>query len=310
MGRGLLQGVTYAFHILEDVFPDQLDLVSGALWDNILWSEAPNTALAGRIDQLTTDVQPVMCHSHNDYWRREPLYQAIRLGCTGVEADLWFLNNELNVAHTALGIRENRTLQTLYLNPIMEILDRKNIVPDILAPEDYDHNERVGVFDTRPKQSLVLLVDFKNEPEETWNRLVSLLTPFHDKRYLTFFNGMDVIDGPLTIVASGKAPFNRVIENSTYRNVFYDAPLGDLDYLASTFFSAFRQSRSPQQPLRPRAKPWRIWSLVMKPYIHHSTRTTHLSPSNALSAGPTTHPSTKPNSRRSEGISAPPTAWA
>lgn len=196
----------------------------------MLWSQVPNTAWASRLDQLTADVQPVMCHSHNDYWRREPLYQAIHLGCTGVEADLWFLHDELYVAHTVLGIREERTLENLYLNPIVELLDQKNIVPDILAPEDSDHNECVGVFDTRPKQSLVLLVDFKNEPEETWNRLVSLLAPLHEKHYLTFFNGIDVVNGPLTIVASGMAPFHRIVENSTYRHIFYDAPLGDLDF--------------------------------------------------------------------------------
>jgi hypothetical protein len=32
---------------------------------------------------------PVGCHSHNDYWRRVPLYSALQAGCIGVEADVW-----------------------------------------------------------------------------------------------------------------------------------------------------------------------------------------------------------------------------
>lgn len=37
----------------------------------------------------TRDVLPINCHSHNDYIRRVPLFDAISWGCTGVEADVW-----------------------------------------------------------------------------------------------------------------------------------------------------------------------------------------------------------------------------
>ncbi|EXJ73698.1 uncharacterized protein A1O5_03460 [Cladophialophora psammophila CBS 110553] len=172
-----------------------------------------------------------MCHSHNDYWRREPLYSAIHVGCTGVEADVWLFGNELYVAHRTSSIRPNRTLDTLYLSPLKEILDHKNMIPDLLGPGDVINTPRYGIFDTKPRQSLVLLVDFKNKPDEIWNRVDALLAPFRDRRYLTYFNGSDVVSGPLTVVVSGDAPFNRVIENSTYRDIFYDAPLHDLDSL-------------------------------------------------------------------------------
>ena len=57
-----------------------------------------------------------MCHFHNDYWRREPLYRALQVGCTGVEADVWHFDDELYVAHTISGIGHNRTLESLYLD--------------------------------------------------------------------------------------------------------------------------------------------------------------------------------------------------
>ncbi|KLU85373.1 hypothetical protein MAPG_04399 [Magnaporthiopsis poae ATCC 64411] len=31
------------------------------------------------------DVQPIPCHSHNDYWRKVPLFSALHAGCIGVE---------------------------------------------------------------------------------------------------------------------------------------------------------------------------------------------------------------------------------
>lgn len=168
-----------------------------------------------------------MCHSHNDYWRREPLYRAIRVGCTGVESDVWHFDDELYVAHTVSGIRQNRTLKSLYLDPLRDILNRQNQLPNFLGPLERTIN---GVFATHPMQSLVLLIDFKNDPELIWRRLESHLTYFRDKKYLTHFNGTSVVQGPLTIVASGKAPFGRIVQSSTYRDVFYDAPL---DALAS-----------------------------------------------------------------------------
>ena len=216
--RGRVQCFIYFCGILNALFPDDLDLVSGGFRDS---------AMTPRVDEawsdnLTEDVQPLMCHSHNDYWRREPLYRALRVGCTGVESDIWHFDDELYVAHTISGIRENRTLKSLYLDPLKDMLNRQNQLPNFLGPLDQTRN---GVFATHPKQSLILLIDFKNDPEAIWRRLQSHLTYFRDKKYLTHSNGSFIVQGPLTIVVSGKAPFNHIVESSTYGDVFYDAPL-------------------------------------------------------------------------------------
>lgn len=43
----------------------------------------------------TRDVLPIRCHSHNDYVRRVPFFDAIHWGCTGVEADVWLFSEVL-----------------------------------------------------------------------------------------------------------------------------------------------------------------------------------------------------------------------
>lgn len=42
---------------------------------------------------------PTAYHSHNDYWRNVLLFSALYAGCTGVEADVWLLGDDLYVNH-------------------------------------------------------------------------------------------------------------------------------------------------------------------------------------------------------------------
>lgn len=51
---------------------------------------------------FTRDIIPIRCHSHNDYWRKVPLFSAIRAGCISVEADVWHFKNDdtLYVGHS------------------------------------------------------------------------------------------------------------------------------------------------------------------------------------------------------------------
>jgi hypothetical protein len=74
----------------------------------------------------TRDVLPIPCHSHNDYWRRVPLFDAIHWGCTGVEADVWLFNDqdELLVGHSSSSLSPTRTLRSLYVDPLVDLLDK------------------------------------------------------------------------------------------------------------------------------------------------------------------------------------------
>jgi hypothetical protein len=227
MSLGAVQCLMYLCLIVEAFFPDEVDLLAGPFKDHFASPDLPGIEMQQDLQSLTSDVQPFMCHSHNDYWRREPLFQAISAGCTGVEADMWLFNDELFVAHTPSGVRRNRTLSTLYLDPIMQILDQKNAVPDFIGLDAIQNFRRTGIFDTKPEQSLTLLIDFKRGQNSTaiWDHLSQALEPFRSKQYLTYAVDNRIVTAPLTMIVSGHPPYDRIFTNSTYRDIFFDAPL-------------------------------------------------------------------------------------
>ena len=196
----------------------------------------------------TADIVPVSCHSHNDYWRLMPLYSAIYAGCTSVEADVWLIDDDIRVGHRRITTTANRTLQNLYIDPLMELLAKQNPTdPDKSFPTDFDEDLPVnGIFDTQPRRQLGFLVDFKTSGPALWDKLNSQLTPLREKGYLTHFNGSHIVDRPVIIIISGNAPFDLVTANETYRDIFFDAPLDDL----ADFTSWWPNPNRAQDPAR------------------------------------------------------------
>ena len=175
---------------------------------------------------FTRGIMPIPCHSHNDYWRRVPLYSALSAGCISVEADIWLFDEGLYVGHSISSLTPNRTLDSLYINPLLDILSKQN-------PTTSFHdgtNGLEGVFDTTPSQSLTLLIDFKTSGAELWPHLLSALQPLRDRNYLTHLNGTQIIQRPITVVGTGNTPFNLVASEATnpHLDVFFDAPLDEI----------------------------------------------------------------------------------
>lgn len=168
------------------------------------------------------DINPIPCHSHNDYWRRVPLFSALRAGCTGVEADVWLFDNDLFVGHNTASLTRNRTFQSLYVNPLVEILERQN--PDTEFYNGTDH----GVFDTDPEKSLILLIDLKTSGPETWPWVLSQLQPLRERGWLSFVKNNTLHPRPITVVGTGNTPFDVLTQNTTYRDAFFDAPLDQM----------------------------------------------------------------------------------
>ncbi|KAH8805729.1 hypothetical protein F5884DRAFT_823348 [Xylogone sp. PMI_703] len=168
------------------------------------------------------DVLPIPCHSHNDYWRKVPLFSALRAGCTGVEADVWLYGEELYVGHNTASLQRNRTFQSLYVNPLVQILERQN--PQTEFYNGTDH----GVFDTDSGKSLTLLVDLKTGGAETWPVILKHLEPLRERGWLTYVQDGKVHPRPITVVGTGNTPFDVLMANSTYRDAFFDAPLDEM----------------------------------------------------------------------------------
>lgn len=174
---------------------------------------------------LTVAPKPIPCHSHNDYYRSVPLFSAIEAGCIGVEADIWLFGDDLYVGHTPHSLSKDRTLKNMYLDPLLDLLSKQNQIADF---DPVPNDSPKGVFDADPSQALVLLIDFKAKGRKIWPHLTSQLSALRDSGYLTHFNGTNVVERPITVVATGKAPLDLVTADSSYRYVFFDAPLDKL----------------------------------------------------------------------------------
>lgn len=182
---------------------------------------------------LTEGVSVKPIHSHNDYKRKVPLLDALQLGVKSVEADVWayphgsgFDSNNvkvrtdiettrfaagktkrrdsdvLYVAHTELEIKDNLTLDLLYLDPIFKLLQEAN------GGSAGDN----GVFMESPSQTLYLFIDSKNSVEGIWPLLQQKFKKFADNNYLTYYDNekQDWIMRPLTVVLTGNLPHEQV----------------------------------------------------------------------------------------------------
>ncbi|KAI1191917.1 PLC-like phosphodiesterase [Nemania serpens] len=209
--------------------------IARSLWgiedepDNIFadWGE-PGTgtaSLAWYPTDFLRDVIPVPCHSHNDYWRKVPLFSALHAGCTGVEADVWLFDDdeELYVGHDRAALTPYRTLQSLYVDPLVQILTQNNPQTPF-----YNGTHRRGVFDTDPDQTLVLLIDLKTDGAKTLAQVQAQLEPLRAGNWLTYVEDEVVHQRQITVVATGRTPFATLMRNSTRRDVFFDAPLNEL----------------------------------------------------------------------------------
>ncbi|KAI1816697.1 hypothetical protein GGS20DRAFT_172831 [Poronia punctata] len=170
------------------------------------------------------DVTPVPCHSHNDYWRKVPVFSALHVGCVGIEADVWLFDKDpaLYVGHDRAALTPYRTFQSLYVNPLVDILKQSN--PDTPL---YDGNRR-GVFDRDPEQTVVLLIDLKTDGNKTLQEVEAQLEPLRAGNWLTYIENGTVHKGQVTVVGTGNTPFDILVQNSTYRDIFFDAPLDEL----------------------------------------------------------------------------------
>ncbi|KAH8804835.1 hypothetical protein F5884DRAFT_428500 [Xylogone sp. PMI_703] len=200
---------------------------------------ATNPASPTWLENFSNALLPAPCHSHNDYWHRVPLYEGLAAGCISTEADIWYGNNkdgkpDLFIGHTRRSLGEHRTLRSLYLDPLHDILTHQNTpaasnLTEGIDRDGFDNTSLTGVFSMVPTQTFVLLLDFKTDKGGIWDEVLSELDPLRSAGYLTHWTPeTGVVTRPLTIVASGSAPFSSILANTTYRDVFYDAPLNKL----------------------------------------------------------------------------------
>ena len=133
--------------------------------------------------QLNAQYTVQNAHSHNDFANRVPFWTAYNARFGSIEADIFAVNGELIVAHTKSEAKKGRTLDDLYINPLVLRYEQNRNKPW----PDYDGE-------------LQLLIDLKTPPVPTLDLLVAKL-----KQYPEVFD-RSVNPNAVQVVITGNMP--------------------------------------------------------------------------------------------------------
>lgn len=145
------------------------------IWNKILFIIAWVCFSDAAISQVTV-YSVSNAHSHNDYLRVSPFYKAFEKGFGSIEADVFPVNGTLCVAHSKNEIDTQRTLQGLYLQPLVKEVSAGKM------------------------RKLNLLVDIKEDHKTCLKLLIKELEPL--KAYLS----TPEQESNITIIISGERP--------------------------------------------------------------------------------------------------------
>lgn len=166
-------------------------------------------------------IMPVMCHSHNGYWRPRPLITALMAGCAGIEADVWLTDDgqDLLVGHDRAALAPQKTLRTMYLDPLLDILDLRN-PDDVIEGHDGQHRP-LGVFKGQTQTPLILMIHVKENVAAIWAIVLEQLELFRQKGYLRWYENGTIWPGPLVVVGSGELHLDTTVASSK-ETPYYD----------------------------------------------------------------------------------------
>ena len=147
-------------------------------------------------------------HAHNDYEHDRPLFDALEHGFTSVEADVWLVDGELLVAHDLENVRPGVTLESLYLDPLSELVrgHGRSVYPG------WD-----GSFQ--------LLIDIKSDGESTYAAIEKNLA--EHRSIMTRYTNSQTKAAPVIAIVSGNRPL-QTMQNLKSRFAFYDGRSTDL----------------------------------------------------------------------------------
>ncbi|MCC8173590.1 MAG: alkaline phosphatase [Odoribacter sp.] len=134
-------------------------------------------------------------HSHNDYFQNVPFYTAYGNRFASIEIDVFLRGDELYVAHEPAEIKENRTIERLYIQPLLEQIELNE---GKIYPEG---------------GSLQFLIDLKTEAEPTLRCLETKLQPI--RRYFDTHTNPQAV----RLVISGNTPFPDKFKD--FDSIFY-----------------------------------------------------------------------------------------
>lgn len=147
--------------------------------------------IAPSFDNAKPRVEPPRGHSHNDYEQPNPLADALNCGFSSVEADIFLVDGKLLVAHARQQLRPEKTLQSLYLEPL-----RKRARAN-------------GGFIQAKGEVFWLFIDIKTEAGPTYNALAAVLEDHSDIVSSVDESGKR-IDRAVAAIVSGNRDFKLI----------------------------------------------------------------------------------------------------
>jgi len=165
--------------------------------------------LAASSGPSAREVVPLLhAHAHNDYLHDPPLLKALEHGFTSVEADIFLVGDKLCVAHEAKKVTPEKTLQSLYLDPLRQRVK--------------ENEGRVY----RGGSRFILLIDLKTAAEPTYQRLHEVLAGYQDM--LTTFDAQGRKDKAILVIVTGNRPL-KLMQSQPVRYAGCDGRLADLN---------------------------------------------------------------------------------
>ncbi len=155
------------------------------------------------------DAKPCQqAHAHNDYLHTRPLLDALHHGFCSVEADIFLVDGKLLVAHTKAELSPERSLRSLYLDPLRARIQNNGgkVQPGIAT--------------------FTLMIDIKTDGASTYRSLHTLLSEYRD--IFSYVENGKEHPGAVTAIVSGNRA-TELIAAEEVRYVGIDGRLSDLD---------------------------------------------------------------------------------
>ena len=157
--------------------------------------------------------EPILSgHSHNDYLRQTPLWDALSLGFISIEVDIHLVEGALLVGHEEENLDATRTLQSLYLEPLRNHVRAHN---GWVYPSEH---------------SLDLLIDIKSDARSTYEALRGVLAQYSEM--LTTYSETQVQTRAISVIVSGNRP-RALMMAEAVRMTSYDGRIEDIEDLAA-----------------------------------------------------------------------------
>ena len=153
--------------------------------------------------------EPILSgHSHNDYLRQTPLWDALSLGFISIEVDIYLVGGALLVGHDEEDLEATRTLQALYLDPLR------------------DHVRAHNGWVYPSEHSLDLLIDIKSDARSTYEELRGVLAQYSEM--LSTYSEVQVQTRAISVIVSGNRP-RRLMMTEAVRIASYDGRIEDIE---------------------------------------------------------------------------------